>query len=323
MICVLRYLYSVVERNSIKCNHFFFSMMAVVCAVVLPTALSGCSGGAGSGGGKTADMCRISVTVPPLEFFAKSIGGDSILVNVILPAGSDPETFEPGVAGMRGLSRSAALLSTGLMPFERELAVKAEENNRNLRILTVTDGIDLIYGTHTHSEGNHGDSHCADEADPHVWSSVVNARVIAARTLDALITVNPEHAQYYRHNHSMLVHKLDSLQTVWAGKLAHMRGSAFAIWHPSLSYLARDYGLRQMAISAEHKESSAKGRAAVIAAIREAKPVALFVEAGSDSNNSRMLGEAFGLHPTEINPMSSSWEDEMNNVINALVERKN
>ena len=52
--------------------------------------------------------------------------------------------------------------------------------------------------------------------------------------------------------------------TVAISRAYGKRGSSFLVWHPSLSYFARDYGLHQIALGgAEHKEVS-------IPALREA-----------------------------------------------------
>ena len=44
----------------------------------------------------------------------------------------------------------------------------------------------------------------------------------------------------------------------------------FIVYHPALTYYARDYGLRQVAIEADGKEPSAKQLTAVIRQAREA-----------------------------------------------------
>lgn len=286
---------------------------SVVMAVAVMLLAGGC--GKTDETGRNEGVMEVAVTLAPLAYFAEEIGGDSVKVDVLLPAGSDPETFEPGVAAMRGLNRAGLLLGTGLMPFERGIAEKAKANNAGLRVVDLADGIELIRGTHAHE-------HAAGEADPHVWSSVVNARVIAANTLKAMSGADSRKAPYFKANFDRLMARMDSLDGEWRRKLEPVRGRTFAIWHPSLSYFARDYGVRQMAVSAEHKDGSAKGRAEAMAVVRGGNPVVVFVGKGGDAKRNAMFGDAVGAPVVEINPMGRQWEDEMARVVDALAAGK-
>ncbi|MDE7388627.1 MAG: zinc ABC transporter substrate-binding protein, partial [Muribaculaceae bacterium] len=49
---------------------------------------------------------------------------------------------------------------------------------------------------------------------------------------------------------------LDSLDAAVDSILGPLRGAAIVLWHPSLSYFAHDYGLRQIALGAEGREPS-------------------------------------------------------------------
>ena len=51
--------------------------------------------------------------------------------------------------------------------------------------------------------------------------------------------------------------RLDSIDNAITARLAPHKGDSFIVWHPSLSYFARDYGLNQVVVGgSEHKESS-------------------------------------------------------------------
>lgn len=74
---------------------------------------------------------------------------------------------------------------------------------------------------------------------------------------DALVKIDSNGKDYYQANYRKLDAELavfaDSLRQV----LAPVRGQAFVVWHPALSYFARDYGLEQIGIEYEGKEAPA------------------------------------------------------------------
>ncbi len=84
-------------------------IVTTVMAAAILAASSSCSRTAAYQAEESAGIASITVSIPPLEYFAKSIGGDSVDVTTLLPAGADPETFEPGVNVMRALSGAGAI----------------------------------------------------------------------------------------------------------------------------------------------------------------------------------------------------------------------
>lgn len=311
----------VVEGGSTRCGRLRAIAAFAVGAAAL--FLSGCAGRAEHHEAGEAPL-SVAATIPPLEFFARAIGGDSVAVTTLLKPGSDPETFEPGVGAMRALGSSEIMLSTGLMPFEQNLARKNASRGDSPRLVDVAEGIDLIYGTHGHDEGHehgHGEAPEAHDglyADPHIWSSVANARIMAENTLRAFCSADTARTPYYTANYRALMSRLDTLEAAWTARLAPLHGRSFAIRHPSLSYFARDFGMRQLPVTDGQKESSAGGRAKVLAGIRGAAPLVYFVEQGSDRARTAMTADALGLTPVEINPMSADWETEMARTVGAL-----
>ena len=200
----------------------------------------------------TPEKPVVVVCIAPLSYFAEGIGGDKVNVEVMAPAGTDPETYEPSMASLRSASQASVIFTTGLLPFEGKIArtVKESSGGKTLN-QTLCDSLQLIMGTHGH-----------DEADPHIWMSLRNARVMARTVCRALTRALPADSAYFRVRLAAMEHRLDSLDNVTATALAPITGSSFLIWHPSLSYFARDYGLQQVAIAAENKESICRRPAA-------------------------------------------------------------
>ena len=257
----------------------------------------------------TADKTRVTVSIPPLLYFANEIGGDSIEATSLLDESADPETFQPGVNALRAVATSQVFATVGLLPFENALISNLTANNPELKVINMSEGVDLIRGTHTHrhdaTESNEG------EPDPHVWSSVRNARIIARNMLQALIEADPSHRDYFTERYSRLSERLDSLDSTIAQALDSLPSRSFAVWHPSLSYFARDYNLHQIAFNAENKETSSIRLRSQLDKAVLASPAAFFVPAGTGETQTATIAETLGLHPVTLHPMTSDWENEM------------
>lgn len=266
----------------------------------------------------TDHIPTVAVTIPPLEYFAEAIGGDSLHITTLLPSGTDPETFEPGMGTLRELNRSGALVTSGELPFEHAVALKLQQNNPDLDIFPMSQGIDLIYGTHSHKHADEAGHIHEEAADPHIWASVRNARIIADNMLGALCRIAPEHETYYRSRHSRLIQRIDSLDESFRQRLSQLPSRTFMIWHPSLSYFARDYGLRQIAFNLENKETSPLQLQQSISQANAGQPLAFFIPEGLDRRQSASITAATGIKPVGINFMSPDWENDMQTIVASL-----
>ena len=69
-----------------------------------------------------------------------------------------------------------------------------------------------IFGTDGTSDHHHA-GHNATDADPHVWTSVANARIMARNMADGLKKIDPENSAAYESRLSALNRRLDSIDS--------------------------------------------------------------------------------------------------------------
>lgn len=238
----------------------------------------------------------VSVTIPPQQWLLQQIAGDRYEVNTLLPPGANPESFEPEMQQLMNLQNSAAYFKAGMPGFEQALLAKIRDNFPDLPVYDSSEGIELIEGTHP-SHGADGDGHDCG-ADPHVWTSLRNARIMAANMLRRMVELDPEGRDYYTANFRALDRRLQALDDSIASVLAQRKGTAFIVWHPSLSYFARDYGLRQIAMEADGKEASVRQLREQIDAAAGERPALFFLQQEYDSRAARSIAEEIGV-PTE------------------------
>ena len=141
---------------------------------------------------------------------------------------------------------------------------------------------------------------------------------MARTAAHALISALPADSAYFAERFAATESRLDSLDSVIASRLAPAKGKAFLVWHPSLSYFARDYGLRQIAVGQEHKESSISGLTNLLKSARSENAVCFFSQKELDSRQAQMVDEALGLKPVDISTLSPEIESTLLQAADAI-----
>ena len=272
-------------------------------------------------GTKEYDKPKITVSLEPQKYFLDKIVGDKIDVSCLLSNGGNPESYEPTINDLLALEKSVAYLKMGNVGFEQVLTDKLKQNNKTLDIYDMSKGIDFITGTHDccdhhHHEGEH--HHHDASVDPHTWTSIKNAKVIARNMYDVVTKIDTVNASFYKANYDKLIASLDSLDSYATSKLAPHKGEAFLVWHPSLSYFARDYGLEQITIGQIGKELSALQLQEQIDNAHNHKARVFFFQQEFDSKQASVVNDRIGATMITINPLSYDWEAEIRRIIDAI-----
>lgn len=269
----------------------------------------------------------VTVTIPPQEWLLNRIAGDRIEVGCILSSGSDPESFEPSMRQLASVERSQAYFSLGGLPFEEAFLEQLRENYPALRIVDTSEGITRIadachgHGHHDHDHGHHDHDHGAtghDDFDPHLWTSVRNARIMAANMHRALLEIDSAGKPVYDANLMRLDSVLCDADRRIVGLLEGIHNRTFLTWHPSLGYFAADYGLRQMSVQQEGKEVSPRRLAEAIDEVRRVRPAVLFYEESAAGSGTEMLGADFGLTAVPLRLMDPDFIPQLIGAARAL-----
>ena len=189
-------------------------------------------------GGKLADGKVVTVTIEPQRFFAEKIAGDKFAIHCVVPSGQSPETYDPTPKQMVQIGQSEAYLQIGYIGFELVWMQKIRENNPDLKIFDVSEGMKFVKETeeeeHEHeTDDGHHHHHHAGGIDPHIWSSIEGAKVIAWNTLNAFIELDKENTEYYWKNYNDLLAEIDKTETVIKRLLDPLTDRTFIIYHPA------------------------------------------------------------------------------------------
>lgn len=216
----------------------------------------------GCGARPTTDTDTLYVSILPLRGIVSGIVGDDIRVEVLVPAGASPETFEPTPKQFIGLNNARKVFSVGMLDFETALLNRLEMPEK---VVNLSKGIEPIAGSCSHSE--HGRQHLHG-IDPHVWTSPRALQTLARNAYEAIHALWPDSVKYTA-NYEKLASELRELDAEVGARLAASGVKDFIIYHPALTYYARDYALEQIAVEADGKEPSARRLADLIRLARE------------------------------------------------------
>lgn len=264
----------------------------------------------------------VTVSLAPQKYLLEQIVGDRIDIKCLLENGGNPESYEPSFANMSDLEASVLYFRAGNMTFEDRLLQRISQVNPALKIIDTSTGIDLIEGTHLHTAATphrHAAPAASSDVDPHTWSSVKNARVIVKNMLDAIVQVDSVNADFYRANYNRFDSHLDSMDKAITRTLEPLKSTHFLVWHPSLSYFARDYGLHQIAVGHSTKESSIPNLQHSIDSSRDRQATVFFFQKEMDSRQAEAVNEQIGAKRVDINPLDYDWEADINRIVDAIV----
>ena len=189
----------------------------------------------------------IYVTITPMQSIIEEITAGDFDVEVIVPKGASPETFEPTPKQVTSISEAEFIFSTGLIDFEQSLVKRI---SGDAEIVNLSKDIELIAGSCSH--GNHKHKH---GVDPHIWTSPRALRTMVTNAHDAIMAHYPDSVKYTEATERLL-ERIAELDNYCATRIETEGVEALMIYHPAYTYYARDYSIKQIAIEHDGKEPS-------------------------------------------------------------------
>jgi zinc transport system substrate-binding protein len=156
--------------------------------------------------------------------------------------------------------------------------------------------------------------------DPHVWLSARHVRALSRRLEAALALQMPEARADFAANRRALDAEVDAVERELRARLAPRRGGWFLVLHPAWGYLAREYGLAQVAIERDGKTPDAHALVQLIARARERGVTTLFAQPHFDRASADTIAREIGARVALLDPLAYGWPDNLRAVARALAE---
>jgi zinc transport system substrate-binding protein len=261
-------------------------MSLIIAAFALLSAM-GCGG---SSDDSTGERTQVVASFYPLAWAAERIGGTAVEVRNLTPPGAEPHDLEPSAREIEAI-RSADVvlyLGDGFQP-----GVERAVDGASGTIIDVLQGQQL-----RPAEGDE------TAEDPHVWLDPVRLAAIVERIGTAL--GRPAEA-------ARVATDLRGLDAEYERGLASCRRHDIVTSHAAFGYLARRYGLRQIALTgvSPEAEPSARDLERVVDQVRESGATTVFFETLVSPRLAETVAREAGARTAVLDPIEGLSDAEI------------
>jgi len=198
---------------------------------------------------------KVVTTLFPLYDFARNVGGKRVQLELLLPPGMEPHSFEPKPGDIRKISDAEVFMYTGKIMEPWVEDVLKGISNKNLLVIDTSKGIILseepdLVEHHKHdknSEDERGHHHGKNGKDPHIWLDFSNAQTIVENILNGFIAKDPANRDVYIKNAEAYSAELSRLDKQFRETRASCKKDMIIHGgHFAFGYLARRYHLQYL-----------------------------------------------------------------------------
>ncbi len=237
------------------------AVVAGATALAAALTLAGCGGddtASGSGGGKL----DVVASFYPLEFIARTVGGDAVNVTTLTAPGVEPHDLEltPKQVG--------EIAGAKLVVYEKDLqpavdeavAQNAKDTGFDVASAAKLEATGADFEEHEEGEAHSEESttpakpasytQSGNEAlDPHFWLDPVRYAAVVQAVTDKLVATDSANADGYKARAKTLLDEVGKLDTDYKTGLANCKLKTFVTSHEAFAYLAKRYGLTMVGIA--------------------------------------------------------------------------
>ncbi len=259
----------------------------------------------GCGAERPRDERPLVVTsVAPQRFVVESVAGELARVEVMIPPGANPHSYEPTISQLQALEQAALYIKVGHpnFPFEKAWLDRLLVEIPGLPVVDASAGLEEL------------------DEDPHVWLAPRHAEHMAVQTAKSLERVLPGQQELLRTNLAAFRERVDEVDAEIEQLLEGLDGAEFFVFHPAWGYFAKAYGLRQVAIEHEHKAPDPHELAELIDHARKSRARVIFVQPQFDSTSAKTVAGETGARVVVLDPLAEDWDANLLRAARALAE---
>lgn len=249
----------------------------------------------------SADRPTVITSFYPLYFLASTIGGERATVINLTPAGAEPHDYELTAQDIAQIETSRLLIING--GGLEAWGQKIKDNiSARTKIIVASDGLT--------DQTLAGDK---NQPDPHIWLDPTLAQKIADKITLGLIETDPKNQDYYQANAAMLKSKLVDLDSAYRTGLSNCENKDIITAHAAFAYLARAYGLRQVAITglAPEAEASPRQMVEISKFARNKKINYIFFESLVSPKLAQTIAAEIGAQTLVLNPLEGLSDGDL------------
>jgi zinc transport system substrate-binding protein len=277
--------------------------------------LLGCSLLLSACGGSGSSKPTVLTSFYPLYYFTSQIAGDRVELRNLVPTGAEPHDWEPKAKDVADITNAAVFIYNGAgLEHWTEETLAAAKSDKRIDIVA-TAGLTLL-------PPPPGEEAADFPNDPHVWLDPTLAKEVAKQIAAGLIKADPAGKATYEQNLAALIAKLDELDTQFAAGLRTCDRREIITSHAAFGYLARRYGLEQIAVEglAPDSEPTPARIADVTKIARDRKATHIFFETLVSPNVAETIAKEVGAQTLVLDPLEGVADEKTQNYFTVMGE---
>lgn len=231
----------------------------------------------------------VLTTTTILADVARNVTGDRLTVGSLLPAGTDPHSYQAVPQDAARIHQSKVLIFHG-GTYEEFLDGLLESGSEPNKLIDVSTGVRLRAGT----ESEHS-------VDPHIWLDPNNVIVYVDNIREGLTEFDPNGAETYQTNASTYIDQLTELDTWINEQVAQIEPQRRVLVtnHEALGYFAERYGFTVVGAVmpgfSSDSSPSARQMADLIEQIQLHEVPAIFLDASDNPELAQQIAAETGV----------------------------
>jgi len=217
-------------------------------AVLAAVTLAGCGGSPAAGG--SGGKLDVVASFYPLEFIARTVGGDAVDVTTLTAPGVEPHDLEltPKQVGQIA-SAKLVVYEKSLQPaVDEAVAQNAKDAGFDIAPAATLEATGADFEEHEEGEVKPA-AHNDEALDPHFWLDPVRYAAVVTAVTDKLAAADSANADGYKARAKTLLDEVGKLDSEYKSGLANCKLKTFVTSHEAFAYLAKRYGLTMVGIA--------------------------------------------------------------------------
>jgi len=266
-------------------------------------------------------------TIYPISDWVKNIGREKVSSVTLLPPNASPHTYEPNPNDIKHLAEAILFVRVGLgLEVWSDKLIQAS-GNKNVKILTLSDEIEILKIKNPDWMRYEDDSELPNKTEsqyigynPHFWLDPITAIKCVEKITDKLCSLDLQNKEYYQKNANEYKDKLLLLDKKAHQELDNIKNKNFISFHNAFTYLAKRYNLNEVAVIEEFpgKEPSPQYMKQLVNLIREKNVKAIFAELQFSDKFATILAKETGINVSILDPVGSPYVKERSDYISLI-----
>jgi zinc transport system substrate-binding protein len=255
-----------------------------------------------SDGPSSESHATVVASIFPVGDLVERMVDDGVEVQVILPPGASPATFDLTPRQFQEMAGASlyVLIGGGLDEWTAGLP---QATGGTAPVLRLSEGLQLLHD----EEGAHEESgHDHASGNPHIWLDPILVRDrLLPRLAQALVAAFPQDSAAIRGRTAALADSLLALDQEIRQTLAPIGNRAFIATHAAWTYYAARYGLQEVGVvhASPGREPSGRELAHLVEVAREHSVRCLFIEPQIGEVAARALAAELSLTTRVLDPL--------------------